>query len=74
MTRCQYEVYKAIKKYYEENKYSPSFSDLCNMTGKKSTGTIQLHLKNLKKEGYITYENGKGRTIKIIKEFVCPYE
>ena len=74
MTRSQYEVYKAIKKFIKENKYSPSIRELCDMTGKSSSGTIQTHLKNLKKLGFITYENNIGRTIRITKEFKCKYD
>ena len=74
MTRCQYEVYKKIKKYIKENGYSPSIRELCDMINKSSTGTIQTHLKNLKKLGYISYVNNKGRTIRITKEFNCSYD
>jgi len=73
MTRYQYNVYKAIKEFVKDHQYAPSFRELCDMTGKKSIGTIQTHLNNLKKQGYIDYIEGKSRTIKIIKDFV-PYD
>ena len=69
MTRYQYNVYKAIKKFIEDNGYSPTIRELCDITGKNSAGTVQVHLRNLKKLGYITYIDGKSRTIKITKDF-----
>ena len=55
MTRSQYEVYKAIKQYKKEYKQNPRIQDICNITGTTSSGTIMLHIKNLKKLGYIDY-------------------
>lgn len=69
MTRYQYNVYKAIKKYIEEHKYAPSIREICDLTGKNSTGTIQVHLRNLKRMGYIDYIEGHSRTIRIIKDY-----
>ena len=56
MTRSQYEVYKAIKQYKKEYKQNPRIQDICNITGTTSSGTIKLHIKNLKKLGYIDYK------------------
>lgn len=74
MTRSQYEVYKAIKKYKKEYKQNPRIQDICNITGTTSSGTIMLHIKNLKKSGYIDYTPKKKRTIKIVKEYKCKYD
>lgn len=74
MTRYQYDVYIAIKNYINKVGYGPTIRELCEMTGKSSPATIHSHLKSLKKKGYITYENGKSRTIRIIKEFERKYE
>lgn len=74
MTRYQYNVYKAVKDFIAKHNYSPSVRELSEITGKSSIGTIQSHLKNLKKLGYIDYQEGKSRTIRIIKDFVCYYE
>lgn len=74
MTRSQYEVYKAIKKYKKETGENPRIRDICNITGTTSSGTIMLHIKNLKKLGYIDYIPKTKRSIKIIKEYKCKYD
>ena len=74
MTRSQYEVYKAIKKYKKETGENPRIQDICNITGAKSLGSIILHIKNLKKLGYIDYKPRKKRTISIVKEYKCKYD
>ena len=52
MTRSQYEVYKAIKKYKRETGENPRIQDICNITGAKSPelGYKIIHLE--KKELY----------------------
>jgi SOS-response transcriptional repressor LexA len=74
MTRSQYEVYKAIKKYKKETGENPRIQDICNITGAKSPGSIILHIKNLKESGYIDYTPRKKRTISIVKEYKCKYD
>ena len=67
MSVAQYKVYLAIKNYINKIGYSPTVRELCKMTGKSSPATIQVHLKKLKSLGYITFEENKSRTIRIIK-------
>ncbi len=74
MTRSQYEVYIAIDNFIKKHGYSPSVRELCKITKKSSPGTIYIHLKKLKKDGYITYIENKSRTIRITKEYRCQYE
>jgi repressor LexA len=74
MTRSQYEVYIAIEDFIKEYGYSPSVRELCNITGKSSPGTIYVHLHKLKDLGYITFIDGKNRTIRIIKKYRCKYD
>ena len=67
MTDKQNKVYEEIKKYIKENGYSPTMRELCDILNLKSTGTIQVMLKRIKKKGYIDYNEYKSRTIRIIK-------
>lgn len=67
MTKKQEELYKAIKEFIEVNGYAPTIRELNEITNKKSTATTFNKLLQLKKKGYITYEEGKSRTIKILK-------
>ena len=67
MSDAQYRVYMAIKDYIHRRGYSPTVRELCDLTGKSSPATIQAHLVNLKKKGYITFVANKNRTIRILK-------
>lgn len=62
------DVYFAIKSYIEEKHISPTIRELCEIVGKSSPATIHYHLKNLKRDGYIDYDETKRRTIRIVKE------
>lgn len=66
LTPKQEELYITIKDYIERNKYSPSIRELCIRLGNSSSATVHTKLKLLKEKGFITYEEGKSRTIRII--------
>lgn len=65
MSKAQERVYKAIKQFIEENGYSPSLREICELANLNSVATVSAHLENLRYLGYITYENNKSRTIRI---------
>lgn len=66
LTTKQKEVYEFIKKYINNYNYSPTIREISSLFD-KSVGTIYPMLKRLKNKGYITFEEGKARTIKILK-------
>ena len=66
LTSKQKETYDFIKKYIENNGYSPSVREISCIFD-KSVGTVHPMLKKLKSKGYIDYVSGKARTIKILK-------
>jgi repressor LexA len=55
-----------IEGFINEFGYSPSIRELCDMTNHKSTATIYYGLNQLKRKGYIQYQENKNRTIRII--------
>lgn len=67
MTEKQEKIYNIIKEFINENGYAPSVREICNIAGLNSPATVFVHLQNLKEEGYITYVNGKSRTIRVVK-------
>lgn len=67
------EIYEAIDKYQQEKGYSPSLNDLCNMTGRRSKGTICCILRTMKKRGLVDYEPKGKRTITLNKEMKLPW-
>ena len=68
LTIKQKEIYDIIKKYIEDNGYSPTVREIAKIADLNSPATIQQHIKNLKDKGYINYIEKKSRTIRIIKE------
>jgi SOS-response transcriptional repressor LexA len=68
ITKAQLKVLEAINTFINRKKYSPSLQDICNTIGLKSRSTVYEHLINLKKAGYIDWEEGQPRTLKVIKE------
>lgn len=67
LTEKQEILYEAIKKYVEENGYSPNFRELGELTNRKSTATVSSELKILKRKGYIDYNPRQNRTIRVLK-------
>ena len=67
ITGKQMKLYDIIKNFIDENGYAPTIRELNKLTHIKSTSTTHSKLTQLKKKGYITYVEGKSRTIKILK-------
>lgn len=66
LTSKQEQTLNAIKDYINEWGYSPTIRELCKITHKKSTGTMAVMLKRLKRDGYIDYEFNRNRTIRVL--------
>jgi SOS-response transcriptional repressor LexA len=67
MTPRQREVYVAICVVTAEQGYPPTVRELCNHVGMRSSATVVVKLEALKRDGFITWQRGKSRTIKVIK-------
>ena len=66
MSEKQEILLDAIKNYINRWGYSPTIRELCQITNKKSPGTILPMLKRLKRDGYIDYTEGRSRTIRVL--------
>ncbi|MGG3943354.1 transcriptional regulator [Peribacillus psychrosaccharolyticus] len=64
-TKRQKEVLEAITKYIVMNGYPPSIRDLGEEVGLKSSSTVSFLLTKLKEKGYVTWEEGRRRTLTI---------
>lgn len=67
LTKKQEKLYLAIKNFIEKNGYAPTIREINEIINIKSTSTTFTKLLQLQKKGYITYINGKARTIKLLK-------
>ena len=68
LTEAQNELFRWIKDYMKVFKHSPSIRQMMEAMGLKSPAPIQSRLKHLQEKGYISWQEGKARTLQIIDE------
>ncbi len=68
LTQAQNELYSWIKDYMKEFQHSPSIRQMMQAMGLKSPAPIQSRLKHLQEKGYISWQEGKARTMQIVDE------
>lgn len=54
-----------IINFITANRYSPSLSELCEMSGIKSKSAMHKRLYRMRNEGLIDYNDGENRTISV---------
>ena len=70
LSNAQKELYEWIKSYMKEFQHSPSIRQMMNAMGLKSPAPIQSRLKHLQEKGYISWQQGKARTLQIFDEII----
>ncbi len=70
LTSAQNELYGWIKDYMKEFQHSPSIRQMMQAMGLKSPAPIQSRLKHLQEKGYISWQEGKARTMQIVDEII----
>ena len=70
LTKAQFELYEWIKNYMKEFQHSPSIRQMMEAMSLKSPAPIQSRLKHLQEKGYITWQEGKARTLKVIENII----
>ena len=68
LTDAQNELFLWIKSYMKDFKHSPSIRQMMEAMGLKSPAPIQSRLKHLQEKGYISWQEGKARTLKVVDE------
>ena len=68
LTQAQNELFSWIKDYMKEFQHSPSIRQMMQAMGLKSPAPIQSRLKHLQEKGYISWQEGKARTMQIVDE------
>jgi len=68
LTEAQSELYGWIKKYIGDFQHSPSIRQMMQAMGLKSPAPIQSRLKHLQEKGYISWQEGKARTLKLVDQ------
>ena len=70
LTDAQNELYGWIKNYMKNFQHSPSIRQMMQAMGLKSPAPIQSRLKHLQEKGYISWQEGKARTMQLVDEIV----
>ncbi|MBE9055986.1 MULTISPECIES: transcriptional repressor LexA [Sphaerospermopsis] len=67
LTAVQQELYEWLVEYIRINQYSPSIRQMMQAMNLKSPAPIQSRLEHLRNKGYIDWNEGKARTIRILR-------
>jgi len=70
LTEAQNDLYMWIKDYMKNFQHSPSIRQMMQAMGLKSPAPIQSRLKHLQDKGYISWQEGKARTLQIVDEIL----
>jgi len=70
LTEAQNELFEWIKNYIKDFNHSPSIRQMMEAMGLKSPAPIQSRLKHLQEKGYISWQEGRARTLQLAKELV----
>jgi repressor LexA len=66
LTTAQKELYDWLVDYINQNQHSPSIRQMMRAMSLKSPAPVQSRLDHLKKKGYIAWEEGQARTIRLL--------
>jgi len=66
LTKKQKHLLDAIRNFITTEGYAPSVREIAAAAGLSSPATVHEHLTNLRGKGYITFEDGRVRTVEVI--------
>jgi len=66
ITRRQRQVYDLISRFVAEKGYSPSFEEIGKGLGLSSLATVHKHVSNLQKNGLLTRDYNRSRSIDLL--------
>ena len=70
LTDAQSELFEWIKNYIRDFHHSPSIRQMMQGMGLKSPAPIQSRLKHLQEKGYISWQEGRARTLQLANDLV----
>ena len=71
LTQAQNELFEWIKNYIKDFQHSPSIRQMMEGMGLKSPAPIQSRLKHLQEKGYISWQEGRARTLQLVENLVA---
>jgi repressor LexA len=66
LTEAQQELYDWLGEYIREHQHSPSIRQMMRAMNLKSPAPVQSRLEHLRNKGYIDWEEGQARTIRVL--------
>jgi repressor LexA len=60
-------ILRVIGDYAAVNRCSPTNREIAELAGLKSASAVLHHLRGLKAEGFLTYEDGSPRTVRLLR-------
>ena len=73
LTIRQKQILRYIIRQIDKNGYAPSVREIGKAVGLSSTATVHAYLRQLEDMKYISKENQKGRTLRVLKKEVDLY-
>ena len=70
LTGAQNELFLWIKDYIRDFQHSPSIRQMMEGMGLKSPAPIQSRLRHLQEKGYISWQEGRARTLQLVDDLV----
>lgn len=67
-TLRQLEVLELIEARRVRAGYAPTIRELAELLGVSSTNTVACHLETMATKGFVTWAQGKGRTLSVTEE------
>lgn len=67
LTEVQKELYDWLVEFIRQNQYSPSIRQMMIAMNLKSPAPVQSRLDHLRSKGYIDWDEGQARTIRILQ-------
>ena len=71
LTNAQEELFDWIKNYMRDFQHSPSIRQMMEGMGLKSPAPIQSRLKHLQEKGYISWQEGRARTLQLVEDLTA---
>ena len=70
LTPAQKELYEWLSDFINTYHHSPSIRQMMQAMGLRSPAPIQSRLKHLQEKGWITWSEGKARTLQLLGDFI----
>ena len=70
LTEAQEELFDWIKNYIKDFQHSPSIRQMMKAMDLKSPAPIQSRLKHLQEKGYISWQEGRARTLQLADQII----